>query len=250
MFITHSSIHHAANWQRFHITSEKILAQSFRIRPSYFKLPQRAKIQDNSLFTTSMIFFQRSCLRKTVRQPIPIVFNKVAGMNGKTAMETSFFCHLRLRFWCRSESNGTFKRFGTIISAHMNICRIPSISSGGIIWTRRANTDQIRQGFEQNIITRPGPRLITIHGTMLINSRIEKEINCHPTRTGQYTMLSQCCVKVIRTVGMTRISNIVVIFCSTGQGKSIMAPTCVLDDFQEWHHVLIIIFGMQPGHWI
>ena len=83
---------------------------------------------------------------------------------------------------------------------------------------------------------------------MGINARIEKQVHRHPTRASCNAMLGKRAIEIVRTVGVTRIADIIIIFCGACHRESIMPPNCILHDLDKRQHVLIIIFRMQSRH--
>ena len=111
-------------------------------------------------------------------------------MFSKATVKTSFFCHLRFRFWRSTKGDSAFESCRPIIGAYVNVAGVPAICGRGIVWASRANADKISQGTQQNVVTGARPRLIPIHNPVVINCGVEKEINRHPTSARGHSIFS------------------------------------------------------------
>ena len=195
-----------------------------------------------------MIFIDRSGSRKLIGKPVAVIFDKMAGMFGKTLVESCFLGHFWLRIWRGTKGHGALKIFLTPVGAHVNIGRVPAICRRGVIRAGRADADQIGQRPHQHIVPGTRPGFVRAQLAMFIKGSVEKEIDCHPSSPRGDTMVSQRMIEIVRTIDMPRIADVIIIFGRTGKRKGIMASTGVLNHLNERNHVLVIIFGVQTGH--
>ena len=69
---------------------------------------------------------------------------------------------------------------------------------------------------------------------MIVQGRVEEEIDRHPTFARCDVKIGQCTVEVVRAIYVSWITDIIVIFRRTSQRKGIMTPTGVSNHLDKW----------------
>ena len=77
---------------------------------------------------------------------------------------------------------------------------------------------------------------------MRVNTGVKEQVCGHPTSARCNAMFGQGFIEIFRTIDVTRIADIVVIFGGAGHSKSVMTSDCILHDLNKRHHLLIKIF--------
>ena len=248
VFVAHRRINHLTHRQLLHIPRQAIVQQSFGIRPRHLKLPQRRQIQHHGFLAAGPVFFDGPVRGIGLRQPIALIFHQIAGFFHDARMEGGLFGHHRLRCRGGAVGDGPLEGFGTVIGAHMDVGQIPAIRGRRVVWAGGIDANQIGQRAQQNVIAGARPRLVRDQHAMRVDSGVEEQVHRHPAGAGGNAMRGEHRVEIVRAVHMAGIADLVIVFRRTGHRERIMAAHGVLNDFNQWQPVLIIVFRMQAGH--